>query len=266
MKITEQKACNFSLEKTIKYGSSILYTKERLISSMKETSFFDSKEMETEVINEIVILCKKNERDLQLAINMFDCFKKPSSLSRIIRESIISWKKNTPNEFLRNFLYFFVSFFLSGIETYLKKYLKSNAFFELQQFPKLKKLSDKFSEIILEETNSNQILFFNFNGKRISRKELFKSSSNPNDVLKSQLFSRVKTNKEGITELVGKKEGMMPREGMMPEMENNNNDQKSYNNNEKSTGNPSLFGGLVFSFVGLAFMLRFMGFKVHNKE
>ena len=60
--------------------------------------------------------------------------------------------------------------------------------------------------------------------------------------------------------------GMMGMMGMGGKNNNNNdNSKKIFDDPTQPKGNPSMFGAIVFGFVGFAFMLRFMGFQVKSQ-
>ena len=104
-----------------------LYTRERLLLAISKTTFLKVKKWKM-LTKKILKLCKDdhNPGNRKLATNIFECFQKPSSIVKILRESIINWKdENEPNKYLGNLVYFFVSIFLPA-EFYLNDDLTRN--------------------------------------------------------------------------------------------------------------------------------------------
>ena len=114
--------------------------------------------MEEDVSKKILKFCNDphNPSNRKIATNIFECFQKPSSLAKILRESIIKWTtekkaETEPNEFLGNFIFFFVGIFLPSIEFYLNNDISKNPrTFTFDTYTRLQRLSDEF-EVILNE-------------------------------------------------------------------------------------------------------------------
>ena len=157
---SEKAKCDLNIDQGKMAYVSPLYTRERLLLAISKTTFFESKKMENVVTKKILKLCKDdhNPGNRKLATNIFECFQKPSSIAKILRESIINWKdENEPNKYLGNLVYFFVSIFLPAIEFYLNDDLTRNPrTFTFGTFTRLTKLSDEF-DVILNASTGEEI-------------------------------------------------------------------------------------------------------------
>lgn len=325
---SEKTRCDLSIGSKL-MGVNPLYTRERLLLAISNTTFFESKKMEDSVSKKILKFCKDphNPYIRTITTNILECFQKPSSLAKILRESILTWeatkKEQTgPNEFLSNFLFFFVGVFLPSIAFYLNSDIAINQrTFTFDTYTRLQRLSDEFEVILnaksgeeikknLKKVRSNpknSMIFFKIieeieisgdneiKKKKIVHQDLFKYKPSPKKLINTELFSLL----EGKSEIImdgfsfadekeakkskrskkGKKGdgsedgggagglmGMMAMMGMTGQNnDDNNNSKKVFDDPTQAKGNPSMFGAVVLGFVGFAFMLRAMGFKVKSQ-